>query len=70
MKSRSILGALAALVGLGGGLATSDRMLINEGAGWVRPRTPLTPAQARRRAASKRARSARRLQRRLERSRS
>lgn len=66
-KPRSILGALAALVGLG----TSDQIVLDEGVKrfGARVRSPLTPRQQRRRTASKRARAARRDQRRLARER-
>lgn len=66
-KPRSFLGALAALVGLG----TSDQIVLDEGVKRFggRFRSPLTPRQQRRRAASKRARAARKLNRRLARER-
>jgi hypothetical protein len=64
---RSSLGALAALVGLG----ASDVQVLDRGVErfGARVRSPLTPRQQRRRAASKRARAARKLNRRLARER-
>ena len=64
---RSFLGALAALVGLGAAdVHVLDRGAERFGARW---RSPMTVAQQRRRAASKRARAAKRCQRRLARER-
>lgn len=62
-QRRSFLGALAALVGLG----ASDVNVLDEGVKRFggRWKSPKTPRQLRRRAASKRARAARKLNRRL-----